>query len=232
MTSATGDAELILTVITGIAWTFVYLNAVWIGIRQKTYAMPVVALALNFAWELTYAVYDTNTAILNPTMDNTSWALVEIAWAIADIAIVYTFLKFGRVDFPFLTKSVFITWFIGMFGICLAWQLLFVVEFGARTAVTYSAFLQTLLMSGLFIGMFYARRGPRGQSLTIAVGKLVGTLAATILYGVIEFSSFILGLGVMCFILDLLYVGLIARAKILHDARASTAIPTAERVSA
>jgi hypothetical protein len=38
-------------------------------------------------------------------------------------------------------------------------------------------------MSGLFIAMFVARRGPRGQSILLAVAKWIGTLAPTILFG-------------------------------------------------
>jgi len=44
-------------------------------------------------------------------------------------------------------------------------QVLFIGEFGLvdMRAAKYSAFLQNLLMSGLFIAMFVARRGARGQ---------------------------------------------------------------------
>jgi hypothetical protein len=37
-------------------------------------------------------------------------------------------------------------------------------------------------MSGLFIAMFVARRGARGQSLVIAAGKWLGTVAPTIIF--------------------------------------------------
>lgn len=39
-----------LTAISGLAWTIVYINSIWIGFRHKTYAIPMAALALNFAW--------------------------------------------------------------------------------------------------------------------------------------------------------------------------------------
>ena len=68
-------------------------------------------------------------------------------------------------------------------------QWLFLAEFGAHDASRYSAFLQNTLMSGLFVHMVVARRGLRGQTLTIAVAKWLGTLAPTILFGVIEGSG-------------------------------------------
>jgi hypothetical protein len=75
-------------------------------------------------------------------------------------------------------------------------QWLFVVEFGWADAPKYAAFLQNLLMSGLFIAMFVARRGPRGQSIVIAVAKWIGTLAPTIALGALAGSAFIFGVGV------------------------------------
>jgi hypothetical protein len=49
---------LLLTVLSGIAWTIVYIDSIRVGFKQKTYAMPIAALGLNIAWEWTYAVRD------------------------------------------------------------------------------------------------------------------------------------------------------------------------------
>ena len=226
------DVELILTVITGVAWTIVYIDLIRIGFRHKTYAMPFVALGLNFAWELIYAAVDTRTALSVPSANNVAWSLVEIVWALFDIAIVYTFFKFGRAELPFLTKQSFVRWTVLVFGGSCVVHGLFIAEFGVSLAVRYSAFLQTVVMSGLFIAMFYARRGLRGQTLTIAIAKWIGTLAATVLYGVVEASSFILGLGILCCLLDLVYIGLVVWAKRRPDALAAAATRAAEPVAA
>jgi hypothetical protein len=87
------------------------------------------------------------------------------------------------------------------------------VEFGWREASSYTAFLQNLLMSGLFIAMFVARRGPRGQSIVIAIAKWIGTLAPTIAFGALAGSAFVLGLGVLCSVFDLAYIGLLLWAR-------------------
>jgi hypothetical protein len=76
-------------------------------------------------------------------------------------------------------------------------------------AAQYSAFLQNLLMSGLFIAMFVARRGARGQSLTIGFAKWIGTLVPTLAFGVIQDSPFILGIGILCSVFDLAYIALL-----------------------
>ena len=41
---------LLLTALSGIAWTIVYLDSIRVGFSQKTYAMPIAALGLNIAW--------------------------------------------------------------------------------------------------------------------------------------------------------------------------------------
>jgi hypothetical protein len=63
--------------------------------------------------------------------------------------------------------------------------------------------------------MFVARGGPRGQSMLIAVAKWIGTLAPTIVFGWLGNSPLILGLGTLCSIFDLTYIGLLLRARTL-----------------
>ncbi|HEY4849753.1 MAG TPA: hypothetical protein VII22_03110 [Streptosporangiaceae bacterium] len=209
-----------LTAISGLAWTIVYIDAIRIGFRQKTYAIPMAALGLNFAWESTYAVHDLTAGV-------SAQGLVNLVWALADLAIVYTFFAFGRAEFPrFVTRPMFTAWGILVFGASYAVQWLFIAQFGVDHAARYSAFLQNLLMSGLFIAMLVARRGLRGQTLTIAIAKWLGTLAPTILLGVLGNSPFILGIGIMCSVFDLVYIGLAVWVKTHPDALAAADTPT------
>jgi hypothetical protein len=213
--------EAFLTAISGLAWTIVYIDAIRIGFRQKTYAIPMAALGLNFAWESTYAVHDLAAAV-------SLQGLVDLVWALADLAIVYTFFAFGRAEFPrFVTRPMFTIWGILVFGASYAVQWLFIAQFGVDHAARYSAFLQNLLMSGLFIAMLVARRGLRGQTLTIAIAKWLGTLAPTILIGVLGNSPFILGIGIMCSVFDLVYIGLAVWVKTHPDALAAADMPAA-----
>jgi len=110
---------------------------------------------------------------------------------------------------------MFVAWGVAILAASVSVQLLFIHEFGLvdMRAAAYSAFLQNLLMSGLFIAMFVARRGPRGQSLIIGVAKWIGTVAPTILFGVIGGSTFVLGLGTLCSVFDLAYIGMLVWAR-------------------
>jgi hypothetical protein len=44
-----------LVLLSGLCWTVVYIDSVRLGFKDKTYAMPFWALALNIAWELMLA---------------------------------------------------------------------------------------------------------------------------------------------------------------------------------
>jgi hypothetical protein len=199
---------LALTLLSGVAWTVVYVLAIRIGFQQRTYAIPAAALALNMAWESTYATRGLATGDLSVQ------TFVNMAWAVADVVIVYTFLRYGRRELPsFVSRPMFVTWVVLIFAAAYIIQWLFIVEFSWGEAPRYSAFLQNLLMSGLFIGMFVARQGPRGQSIVIAVAKWIGTLAPTIQFGALAGSAFILGLGLLCSVFDLVYIGLLLWAR-------------------
>ena len=74
----------------------------------------------------------------------------------------------------------------------------------------YSAFGQNLLMSVLFIVMLYARRSLRGQSIPIAISKMLGTVLASLafyLYSPLSEGSTLLPfLYVAILVFDLVYV--------------------------
>lgn len=210
---------LFLALVSGVAWTIVYLEAIRVGFRDRTYAMPVLALGLNFAWETIYAVHHARHGI-------SAQGIINVAWALADAAIVYTYFRFGRREQPaFVTPPMFVAWGVLVFATSYVVQVLFIVQFGYSAAARYSAFLQNALMSGLFIAMFAARGGVRGQSLVIAVAKWLGTLAPTIVFGVIEASPLVLGLGIICSIFDLIYIWLLVRAKAEPELFAEGTVP-------
>jgi hypothetical protein len=213
---------LALTLLSGVAWTVVYIVAIRIGFQQRTYAIPAVALALNMAWESIYATRGFASGDLSVQ------TFINLVWAFADLVIVYTFLRYGRRELPdFVSRPMFAAWAVMIFATAYVVQWLFIVEFGWGEASKYAAFLQNLLMSVLFIAMFVARRGPRGQSIVIAVAKWIGTLAPTVLFGALAGSAFILGIGLLCSVFDLAYIGLLLWARLgFLSTFGSTAVKT------
>jgi hypothetical protein len=83
-------------------------------------------------------------------------------------------------------------------------------------AIKYSAFLQNLLMSILFINLFIKRGNMEGQSMLLAVSKWIGTLAPTIIFGILHFNLFVLVCGIFCSVFDLIYISLLVNYKKNH----------------
>src|SRR6266446_4104075 len=195
-----------LTVVSGVCWTVVYLEGIRVGFRDRSYAIPFFALALNIAWELLHTVFGFRAGVSVQT-------IINGVWFAFDVGIIYTYFKYGRKYFPpHLSASGFIGWSVLGLVTALGVEFGFIREFGVAVGAGYAAFLQNLLMSVLFIDMFVRRGGSEGQSLYIAVNKWVGTLAPTILFGIVGDGGFpngsllILVLGVFCSIFDLIYV--------------------------
>lgn len=195
--------ELFLTVLSGIAWTVVYVEAIRIGFTQRTFAIPAFALALNVTWEVMYGAHDLASKI-------SVQSIVDVVWALLDIVICVTFVLYGRRYWPtFLPKAWFYWWAVLMLVTAFGCQWAMIAQFGSDRAGDYSAFLQNLIMSALFLSMFVARRGPAGQSMLLAVSKCVGTLAPTITFGIIEGLPLVLVTGAFCFVFDVIYIGLL-----------------------
>lgn len=205
--------KLVLTLISGLCWTIVYIEGIRIGLRDRSYAIPFYALALNIGWELLYTYYTFQTTL-------GVQAIVNAIWLLCDLGILYTYLKYGRKYFPRnLPSSAFITWTVLILVTAMVVQYSFTREFGVRVGAGYSAFLQNLLMSVLFIIMFVRRGGSEGQSLSIAINKWIGTLAPTIQYGILGDSGFpngsflILTAGIFCSVFDLIYIAMLTGSR-------------------
>lgn len=205
--------KLALMLISGIAWTLVYIACIRIGFRQKTFAIPFFALALNMAWEIWHGIFDLKE--LGPQLQ----IIINAVWGVFDIVILYTYFRFGKRYFPKnLHPNWFYVWSVTVLILSFVVQFAFIKEFGTILGGGYAAFLQNLVMSLLFISMFVQRNGMEGQSLTIAISKCIGTLAPTILFGIIGSNSMggpnfmMLLMGVLIFLLDTFYIYLIIDA--------------------
>jgi len=204
--------KIILTVISGLCWTIVYIEGIRLGVKHKTYAIPFFALALNLAWELLHA-------ILGLTHKPDLQTLINCIWFIFDLGILWTYLKFGRKYFPTQIATWFPIWIVLVLLTAFLVEYAFVRQFGAFLGGAYAAFLQNLLMSVLFINMLVGRGSREGQSLTIAVSKWIGTLAPTILFGVIGSRTLggpnflMLVAGGLCSLFDVIYIFMLVRRR-------------------
>src|SRR5216683_1730300 len=202
--------------------SLLYIHGIRLGFKHRSYAIPFYALALNFAWELLYTYYGFQSTI-------SVQAVVNAVWLLFDIGILITYFKFGRKYFPARVPGyssasgdaagAFIGWSVLALLAAFCIEFAFRKEFGVRVGAGYSAFLQNLLMSVLFIAMLVRRASREGQSLTIAVSKWWGTLAPTILFGIIGDGGFpngsflIVVAGLLCSVFDLIYIRLLLKTS-------------------
>lgn len=219
------NIQILLTTLSGLLWTIVYIDSIRIGFKDKTYAMPLWALGLNIAWEclhffLGYQAKGWDTQVV-----------VNGVWFLFDIGLLYTYFRFGRKYFP---GNIGPHWFPIWGGLVIAVSFLvqygFILQFGLSAAAAYAAYLQNLLMSVLFIAMLVQRGGSDGQTLLIAVCKFFGSLAPTITIALLasqegtEKYILLLIVGGLMALFDVIYIWMLARVKAGERAARKTAL--------
>jgi hypothetical protein len=191
----------------GIFWIITYACVIRQGLLDRTYAMPFLALAMNITWEFLFTfVYPSVGGIMQES--------INAVWFAADIAILAIFLKYRRSDYPkSLPESYFWPMFAFAFVMVTPMMVATVSVFGRDDGSVYTAFIDNLIMSALFLSMLIRRGDRRGQSMWIAWGKLLGTLTASVSQYLYDPGNVLwLVIYVEILILDVLYVILLAKA--------------------
>lgn len=192
---------MVLVVISGLCWSAVYVDSIRTGFKQKTYCMPLFALGLNIAWEGIYSYYE-----LFGRGGASLQGYANAVWVLLDVVLVVTYFLYSKNDCKSaLERKWQIPFGILALLLCIAIQVLFIYEFGDKQAEIYSACLQNIVMSASYLYLLNRRQSSKGQTMLIAICKCVGTLAPTLI-GVIEGNAFIVVTGVLCFLLDVLYI--------------------------
>ncbi len=194
-----------LMIIGGLFWSVTYILIIRRGFIDKTYGMPLAALCANISWEGIFSfIYPHSPPQL----------YINYVWFLIDALIVMQFLKYGRSEFPSLSKKKFIAMLLFALVTCFGLVFSITREFNDWQGA-YAAFGQNLMMSVLFIVMLFNRNDLRGQSIFIGLSKMAGTAISSLafyLYQPISQGSFILPfLFISIFIYDIIYVIFIYR---------------------
>lgn len=193
--------KLFLLLAMGICWTMVYVLIIYRSVKDKTYGMPFTALALNISWEFVYGFMLIPSKIGIQTFVNRVWFLL-------DAVILTTYILYGKKEW----KSKELSWLFFphlLFVLATSGLLIYFMYFDFKEqSITYSAFLINVVISALFISMLRNRNSLIGQSVGIAFFKFTGTLAASLIL-LDGFSIFLQLLGLICFILDVVYLLLV-----------------------
>lgn len=201
---STSSTDTILTLVSGGCWTIAYLLIIYRGFKDKTYGMPMFALAFNISWEFIFAFLIGSGSQLQK--------VVNMVWFVFDLLIIYTYLKYGRKYFP---KTISGEWFLpwSMLSLVVSFCVVYFIgrEFGDPWGARYAAFFQNLMMSVLFINMLIVRNSTEGQSVYIAMLKWIGTAAPTLQIYLDTHDSLILSLGICIFVYDVIYIIMLNR---------------------
>jgi hypothetical protein len=192
-----------LYVVSGTAWSVAYIFIIIRGFKDKTYGMPFISLAFNISWEFCFAT------IFND--GNPVHRAVNMAWFLLDIGILVTYFRYGKRDWPHRISTKYFFPY-SFFVMAMAFTIIY---FATRelhdTYGAYMAYIMNLTMSVLYINMINTRENLSGQSLGIAVAKLIGTGSYTIIF-YIWHAKFLAFTGGLIFIFDLIYLLLVLNA--------------------
>jgi hypothetical protein len=189
----------------GIFWILTYLIIISKGFKDRSYGMPLIALCANISWEFIFSFVLPSSP---PQL------FINYLWFGLDAIIVFQFFKYRKNESSALSSRKIYTAF-GLLTITAFSVILSGAVFLGDLKGVYAAFGQNLLMSVLFIAMFFKRVNTlRGQSIFIAAFKLLGTGLTSIHFYLFEpvSSSIVLPfLFISIFFFDLLYAVLILK---------------------
>jgi hypothetical protein len=144
-----------LTVLGDLCWAIAYVLIIRQCFRQRTYGLPLVAVVMNFTWELYYSVFQP------PRCDNGSVDVVKVAmilaWVALDAFIVWQLFRYGRAEqtieeirryFPFVLVGSLALAAVGNFAFA---------RFHPDAAAPLSGLIINFVMSLLFIFLLFAR---------------------------------------------------------------------------
>ncbi|WGV25819.1 hypothetical protein [Halotia branconii] len=174
-----------LAILCGIFWTVAYLSIIRRSIRDKSVGMPLVAVCLNISWEFIFSfIFPSSKPQLY---------IRNYVWFFLDSIILIQYLKFGKLNFrQHSSKTAFYAAFFSVLAVSFFNMLFIVYEFGRNNSATYIAFQINLIMSMLFIYMLLSRGSVAGQSMYIAIAKMIGTACASVSVYLSQPSSILL----------------------------------------
>jgi len=186
----------------GLFWIITYILIIKQGFQDKKYGMPMAAICANISWEFIFAfMYSQNDL----------QRMITLLWFILDIIIMMQYLRYGHKEYQKLIPSkIFYASFFITLGASFFIILAMMHEFN-DIAGKYAAFSQNLMMSGLFIALLLQRGNLSGQSMGIAVCKMLGTVFAAVGFYMYFRTPLITIISLATLFYDWLYIVLIYR---------------------
>jgi hypothetical protein len=201
----------ILALAGGIFWLIAYVLMIRKGFQDSSYGIPLLAIMLNFTWEIIY------TTIYAPSDRAEMW--MRLIWLIADVPNVWLLVRFGRANqkIPYIRTHYYVV--LGAtFVLCFVGHLCY-RDVGAYMGGTQSAYIINYVMSVLFVFLYFDRPDAKGLSYGGAWTKMLGTacisLANIPLWPQDPHAPrfFLYYLFAACFVFDVFYIFLLRQAR-------------------
>ncbi len=197
-------------IIGDVLWMLAYIFTIRVGFRDHSYGIPLVALCLNFSWEFVFSL------VIRP--ESKLRLALTLLWLALDCVILYQLLRWGRAEQIPQLQPYFVLIVMGTLVLATIGHITFHRTYhdpGGQEA----AFAINLVMSILFVFLFFDRPGMHGLSYAAAWLKMLGTLIlsianCTVMYKQPKKYGFFLFLFATIFLFDVIYVCLMAHARV------------------
>jgi hypothetical protein len=211
VTLSSGAIPAILAIAGSIFWLAAYVLMIRKGFQDSTYGIPLLAIMLNFTWEVIY------TTIHPPATHGELW--MRLAWLALDIPNVWLLVRYGRASqkIPYIRVNYYLA--LGLtFVLCFVGHLSYYDEM-AFMGATQSAYVINYIMSVLFVFLYFDRPDTKGLSYGGAWTKMLGTTCIS-LANIPAWPQqpraprfFLYYLFAACFLFDVLYIFLLRQAR-------------------
>ena len=214
----------ILTLVSGIFWTIVYIDIIYRGFKDKTCGMPLMVLGLNWAWEFQFAFMGSpffpEGSFFHITDQTPVQRGVDAVWFIFDCIILYLKFKYGRDEYnkalPGFGRKMFVPYIL--FILFISFQAVWFISIELEDHQgAYAAYQQNIFISSLYIPMLMRKGNTDGQSMVIAICKCLGTLAPDILGGIVLIRSYHVPVAQFLYMETMPYMKLLIGSCLMFD---------------
>lgn len=208
----------ILALAGSIFWLIAYVLMIRKGFQDSSYGIPLLAIMLNFTWEIIY------TTIYPPGNRAEMW--MRLIWLIADVPNVWLLVRFGRASqkIPYIRAHYYVA-LAGTFVLCFVGHLCY-RDVGAYMGGTQSAYIINYVMSVLFVFLYFDRPDGKGLSYGGAWTKMLGTACISLANVPLWPQDpraprlFLYYLFAACFLFDVFYIFLLRKGRELASGTA------------
>jgi hypothetical protein len=178
------DLAILLALLGDFLWLVAYVLFIRAGFKDRTYGVPFLAICLNFTWEFWFAI------VRPPAQASVHW--LHVGWFLLDVVIVWQLLRYGRKE---QTIPEIARWFypvvVATMVLALAGQVTLHEQLNRNalfpdTDATGAAWSINLVMSVLFVFLYFGRRDLHGLSYAgawaITIGSAMVAIANVILF--------------------------------------------------